>query len=240
MKKEMKTIQKKENLLKSKSRKYLIILFKVIIILKITQIAKAEPETLKELEPLSPYFIPSLETIEKNLKQENEQQLKEEIQELQKPNILDFLSSINLTYKTNLINQSHGLIISLNILKLFEITSTSRKYKQSKKKVTFRHKITYQKTLQEISLMIETLKKKVTNYNNQLKIFKLKTSLYNIEKRRYEKGEIPPSEYIKKQITYEYDKTTLIETKKELQILRQKILNKAQGNFLNTKTIKNQ
>ena len=40
----------------------------------------------------------------------------------------------------------------------------------------------------KILLLIENLKKKIYTYNNHIKIFNLKSDLYEIERKRYERG----------------------------------------------------
>ncbi len=45
--------------------------------------------------------------------------------------------------------------------------------------------------------------------------------------RKYQEGETTPSEYLKKKIIYEFDKTRLQEIKKELYILKKQIIHKS-------------
>ncbi len=212
------------------SIKSLIISSILGIVLNLSFLAHAKkPHKVKEIEfeILDNNFIPSRETIEQNLKQQYNEELNENINELQKPNLLNLLSGISISYKRELLKNSHGLTISFNLLKLLDIVTANKKYKFNIKKITFKNRKSYQQQLQEILIMLENLKKKANTYNSHIKIFKLKTNLYKIEKNRYAKGEIPPSEFLKKQIIYEYDKTNLQEIKKELTILKQKILYKS-------------
>ncbi len=182
-------------------------------------------------EELTKNFIPSIKELKENLEDHYEKELKIEKQQylIEKPTFWDLFSGIKLNCKRDLLNDKMTFSIGYNFMKLFSISRASKKYKFQIKKLEFKNRNQYQKHLESLIIMVEELKKKAFTYNETCRIHKFKEKLFEIDQAKYKEGEITPSEFLKKKIIFEFDKSRLHEMKNEIFIFRKKILCKSKN-----------
>ena len=172
-------------------------------------------------------FIPGIDSLKSDLKKYYGQKTAAEILEYNysvKNRWLRFIPTIGFSIVPL------SPILALNTNGLVQYAEHAAQKKAKMMNIVRMNSLQYEKECITLSYQYLDLKSKIVVYNFKVENFVLQTSKFEISKKAYNNNEIPPSEYLNRQIEYNNLISDLKSMEMELNSLKYKIL--AQFNYL--------
>lgn len=172
-------------------------------------------------------FIPGIENLKSDLKKYYDDKTAAEILEYNysvKNRWLRFIPTIGFTVVPL------SPILALNTTGLVQYAEHSAQKKAKIMNIERINSLQFEKECISLSYQYLDLKSKIVVYNFKVENFALQTSMFEITKKGYNNNEIPPSEYLNRQIEYNNLISDLKSMEMELNSLKYKIL--AQFNYI--------
>lgn len=172
-------------------------------------------------------FIPGIDSLKSDLKKYYGQKTAAEILEYNysvKNRWLRFIPTIGFSIVPL------SPILALNTNGLVQYAEHTAQKKAKMMNIVRMNSLQYEKECITLSYQYLDLKSKIVVYNFKVENFALQTSRFEINKKAYNNNEIPPSEYLNRQIEYNNLISDLKSMEMELNSLKYKIL--AQFNYL--------
>lgn len=172
-------------------------------------------------------FIPGIDSLKSDLKNYYDQKTAAEILEYNysvKNRWLRFIPTIGFSIVPL------SPILALNTNGLVQYAEHAAQKKAKMMNIVRMNSLQYEKECITLSYQYLDLKSKIVVYNFKVDNFVLQTSKFEISKKAYNNNEIPPSEYLNRQIEYNNLISDLKSMEMELNSLKYKIL--AQFNYL--------